>query len=126
MFRELLMIVFVTCCTLGSQLLVKYSVTRIAARETVPSGLDWLVAAMLSPGVIAAVLIQGLGFTVWVVVVSKVKLGVAFATSGAFFYIALALAGWYFYGERLGAPQWAGILLVSAGVLLISLGGRGS
>lgn len=124
MFRELLMIVFVTCCTLGSQLLVKYSVGRIAARDSVPVGFDWLVTAMLSPGIIAAIMIQGIGFTVWVVVVSRVKLGVAFATSGAFFYILLALAAWYFYGERLAPLQWAGIILVSSGVLLISLAGR--
>lgn len=124
MFRELAMIVFVTFCTLGSQLLVKHSVTRIAAREPAPSGIEWLITAMTSPGVIAAVLIQGIGFTVWVVVVSRVKLGIAFATSGAFFYILLAVLSWYFYGERLAGPQWLGILLVSSGVLLISLSGR--
>ncbi|SKA27642.1 EamA-like transporter family protein [Lysobacter spongiicola DSM 21749] len=124
MLRELLMIVFVTCCTLGSQLLVKYSVNRIAGRESVPSGVDWLLAAMTSPGVIGAILIQGIGFTVWVVVVSRVKLGVAFAISGAFFYILVALASWYFYGERLAPLQWMGIVLVSVGVLMISMLGK--
>ncbi|WP_078759386.1 EamA family transporter [Novilysobacter spongiicola] len=118
------MIVFVTCCTLGSQLLVKYSVNRIAGRESVPSGVDWLLAAMTSPGVIGAILIQGIGFTVWVVVVSRVKLGVAFAISGAFFYILVALASWYFYGERLAPLQWMGIVLVSVGVLMISMLGK--
>lgn len=124
MIREILMIVFVTCSTLGSQLLVKRAVTQIALRDPVPHGLQWLIAACLSPEVITAVAIQGIGFIVWVVVVSRVKLGVAFAISGSFFYILIALASWLFYGERLGPLQWTGLLLVSAGVLLMTLPGK--
>lgn len=125
MIREILMILFVTCSTLGSQLLVKQAVTGIAAREPVPTGFNWLLAAMLSPGVLAAIVVQGIGFTVWVVVVSRVKLGVAFAISGAFFYVLLALLGWALYGEKLAAGQWVGIALISVGVLMVSLLGQG-
>lgn len=125
MIRDLLMIVFVTCSTLGSQLLVKRAVTGIAARMPVPRGTDWLLAAMMSPWVWTAVAIQGVGFVVWMVVVSRVKLGLAFAVSGSFFYILLALLSWALYGERLAPLQWGGIVLVSVGVLMISMLGRG-
>jgi multidrug transporter EmrE-like cation transporter len=124
MWKEILMIVFVTFSTLGSQLLVKRAVTQIAQRDPVPQGIQWLVAACFSPEVIAAVAIQGIGFIVWVVVVSRVKLGMAFAISGAFFYILIALSSWLLYGERLAAPQWLGLILVSCGVLLMSLYGK--
>lgn len=124
MWKEILMIVFVTCSTLGSQLLVKRAVTAIATREPVPTGLQWLIAACLSPGVITAVAIQGMGFIVWVIVVSRVKLGVAFAISGSFFYILIAAASWFLYGERLGPLQWIGLVLVSSGVLLMTLSGK--
>lgn len=124
MIRDILMIVFVTCSTLGSQLLVKRAVLGIAARTPVPRGLDWLLAAVLSPTVWLAVAIQGIGFIVWMVVVSRVKLGLAFATSGAFFYILLAMLSWYLYGEKLAPLQWTGIVLVSAGVLMISVFAR--
>lgn len=123
MIREILMILFVTCSTMGSQLLVKRAVTQIAARDPVPQGLQWLIAACFSPSVIAAVAIQGIGFIVWVVVVSRVKLGLAFAISGAFFYVLIALSSWALYGERLAAAQWAGLVLVSCGVLLMTLSG---
>jgi len=63
---------------------------------------------------------------VWVVVVSRVKLGMAFAISGSFFYLLIALASWQLYGERLNALQWAGIVLVSCGVLLLTQPGRGA
>jgi multidrug transporter EmrE-like cation transporter len=65
--------------------------------------------------------IQGVGFVVWVVVISRIKLGLAFALAGAFLYILMALVSWQLYGERLAPLQWVGIVLVSAGVLMISM-----
>lgn len=121
MIHEILMIVFVTCSTLGGQLLVKHAVTQIAAREPALAGWHWLLAAMLSPGVLAAVVLQGIGFAVWVVVVSRVKLGVAFAISGSFFYVLLALLAWWLHGDKLAIGQWMGIVLISVGVLMVSL-----
>lgn len=120
---NLLMILFTTCATLGSQLLVKGAVIRIAARGLRAPGGDWLWAVICSPAIWAAVAVQGLGFGVWVAVVSRMKLGIAFATSGALFYVLLAGLGWWLYGERLVPMQWAGIVLVSTGVLMITLFG---
>lgn len=119
MIREVLMIVFVTLSTMGSQLLVKNGVNILAERAPGLAGMQWLLAAILSPSIIAAVAIQGVGFMVWVVVVSRVKLGVAFAISGAFFYLLIALASWYFYGEKLNPWQWGGLALISTGVILM-------
>ena len=122
--RDLLMILFVTCSTLGSQLLIKGAVTGIPARHPAPAGLDWLLAVLASPKIWAAVVVQGIGFLVWIVVVSRMKLGPAFAVSGAFFYVLLAAVSWWLYGERLAPLQWVGIVLVSAGVLMISMLGQ--
>lgn len=124
MIREILMILFVTCATLGSQLLIKRAVAQLAARTPTPAGLDWLMAAMLSPSVIAAIAVQGVGFIVWVVVVSRVKLGVAFAISGGSFYLLMAAATWLLYGERLTPWQWGGIALISVGVVMVSVLGQ--
>lgn len=124
MLREIAMILFVTCSTLGSQLLVKHAVQQIALRQPPPTGASWLLAALTSPAVLAAIFIQGIGFMVWVVVVSRVKLGLAFAISGSCFYLLIALASWYLYGEKLSLPQWLGIGMVSAGVLLLATSAR--
>ena len=126
MIREILMILFVTCSTLGSQLLIKHAVVQLAQRTPELSGMPWLAAAILSPAVIAAIAVQGIGFLVWVVVVSRVKLGVAFAISGGSFYILMALVTWMLYGERLSIGQWAGLALISTGVLMVSLLGQAS
>lgn len=124
MIREILMIAFVTLSTMASQLLVKNGVNTLAQRMPDLKGGQWLIAAVLSPSIIAAVAIQGIGFLVWVVVVSRMKLGVAFAISGGLFYFLIALSSWLLYGEKLALAQWGGILLITAGVLLMTLAGK--
>lgn len=119
MIREIPMIIFVTLSTLVSQLLVKNGVNLIAARDPGLKGVKWLMAAVLSPSIIGAVAIQGVGFLVWVVVVSRMKLGIAFAISGAFFYLFIALSSWMIYGEKLSVLQWGGLAMISCGVLLM-------
>lgn len=124
MIREILMITFVALSTMASQLLVKNGVNVLAERTPELKGIPWLMAAVLSPSIIAAVAIQGVGFLTWVVVVSRMKLGVAFAISGGLFYFLIALSSWFFFGEKLAPAQWAGIFLISAGVLLMALTGK--
>lgn len=119
MIREIPMIVFVTLSTMASQLLVKNGVNVLAARTPELKGIQWLMAAVLSPSIIAAVVIQGVGFLVWVVVVSRMKLGIAFAIAGAFFYLAIAMASWLIYGEKLSLLQWSGLAMISCGVVLM-------
>ena len=58
----------------------------------------------------------------WMSIVSREKLGVATATVGSGFYTLMALSAWLIYGETLTGVQWAGIALVTLGVICISLG----
>lgn len=124
MLRDLLMIAFVTITTLGGQLLIKDAVVGIAARTPMPTGLDWVAAVLQSPKIWLSIGVQALGFLAWVGVLSRMKLGPAFAMWGAFFYLLLALAGWWLHGEKLAPVQWLGIVFVSAGVLMMSAIGQ--
>lgn len=117
------MILFVSCSTLGGQLLLKHAAREIAARPVVPHGLAWFAAMLTSVPALMAIVVQGVAFVVWMVVISRMKLGVAFALSGSFLYILMALVGWLAYGERLAVWQWLGIVLISTGVLLLSSAG---
>lgn len=118
--REILMILLVTTFTIGSQLLVKAGVLRLVVRDPSTNFCAWLLGVATSPAIVAAVAVQGLGFLLWVVVVTRMKLGAAFAISGGFFYLLIAMASWAFYGERLNALQWVGLLLISSGVVLMT------
>ena len=83
-----------------------------------------LMIAIAPTATIAAIAVQGAGFIVWVVVVSRVKLGVAFAISGGSFYMLMAAASWLVYGERLNPWQWGGLVMISIGVMMVSLLGQ--
>ena len=116
---EYLMIVLVTCMTLGSQLLLKKAIAVIGPLMQ-SNKVEFFVAAFTSPYVISAIAIQGFGFFMWIFVLTRMKLGIAFGLSGAFFYLLMALSSWYLYGERLSTQQWSGLLLISMGVFLMT------
>ena len=121
MLRDLLMIVFVTVTTLGGQLLIKDVAMHIGQRTPALQGFDWMLAVLSAPKIWASILLQAIGFLAWVAVLSRMNLGPAYAAFGAFFYILLALASWWLYGERLAPLHWGGIVLVSAGVVMLSM-----
>jgi multidrug transporter EmrE-like cation transporter len=117
-----LLILIVTLCTIGSQLLLKRSVgdLSVVLRQSGIGG--FLLAAATSPGVIGALVIQGMGYVVWMFVLLRAQLSVAFAISGSFFYLLMAAASWFFFDERLTPVQWAGLILISAGVVMVTQG----
>lgn len=117
---EYLIIVLVTCMTLGSQLLLKKAIIAIGPLMQ-SDKIAFLFAAFTSPYILLAIAMQGFGFVLWVFVLSRIKLGVAFGLSGSFFYLLIALSSWYLYGERLSMQQWVGLFLISTGVLLMTL-----
>jgi drug/metabolite transporter (DMT)-like permease len=92
-----------------------------------PSGLaglsHFIGGAALSPWIYASVALQILSYVIWMLIVSREKLGVATASAGAGFYILMALSAWLIYGETLSPLQWTGIVLATLGVVCISLGG---
>jgi drug/metabolite transporter (DMT)-like permease len=79
--------------------------------------------AASSPWIYASVTLQILSYVMWMLIVSREKLGVATATVGAGFYTLMALSAWLIYGETLSPLQWTGIALVTLGVVCIRLGG---
>jgi len=110
----------VTISTVASQLLLKQAMKAIPAPGAISDLGGFFFHAALSPWVYASLLMQIAGYLVWLIVVSKEQLGVAFATSGAFFYLLVGLSAWLIHGERLSLPQWTGIGLITLGVVLVS------
>lgn len=114
-----LLILVTTLCTIIGQLILKRAVTQL--KPLLDAGpIDFLIGAATSPLVIGALSLQVLGYVVWLFVLSKEKLSIAFALSGSSFYLLMALASWYFFGERLSPAQWLGLLLISFGVVLLT------
>lgn len=114
-----LLVLVTTLCTIAGQLVLKRAM--IGLKPLLAQGpLDLLWGAAFSPLVYAALSLQVLGYVAWMFVLTKEKLSVAFAMSGSSFYLLMAVASWYFYDERLGPMQWAGLALISVGVVLVT------
>ena len=117
-------------------LFVAFTVNSVISQLVLRRGLQDLVSpanftnlprfigsAALSAWIYASITLQILSYVMWMIIVSSEKLGFAAATVGAGFYTLMALSAWVVYGETLSPVQWAGIALVTLGVMCISLGG---
>jgi drug/metabolite transporter (DMT)-like permease len=106
-----------------SQLVLRRALNALGSPANVSALPRFIGNAALSPWIYASVTLQILSYVMWMVIVSREKLGVATATVGAGFYTLTALSAWFIYGETLSPVQWTGIALVTLGVVCISLGG---
>lgn len=111
------LILCVTCCHLAGQLILKRGINTVNEAST----FDFVIQLLQLPNVWIALCFQGLGYVLWFFVLKVANVSVAFALSGAFFYVLLGIMSWIFLGERLGQVQWIGIFLITAGVLCLTL-----
>ena len=116
------LIVAVTVNAVLGQLLIKRAITTLGGRAALANFPKFALEAAVSPLIYASLVIQVVGYFLWMVLISREKLGVASASVGAGFYILMPLCAWAVYGESLTALQWFGISLIAVGVTCVSLG----
>jgi drug/metabolite transporter (DMT)-like permease len=117
-----ILIVAVTVNAVLGQLLLKRALATLGGRQAMANLFGFLQQAIASPWIYASIAVQGLGFCLWFVLISRAKLGVAAASVGAGFYILMPLSAWMFFGESLTYLQWIGIGLITIGVTCVGLG----
>ena len=66
-----------------------------------------------------AVLAYGMSFVLWLAVLSKTPVSVAFPFL-SIGYVIVAVGGYFFFGERISAVQICGLCAICAGVFLVS------
>jgi multidrug transporter EmrE-like cation transporter len=98
-------------------------VATIVAVNTVAQGLLKVGASrgLLSPAMIGGVGAYGLSTLLYVTVLSKMKLTLAYPVIIGATVVATCLVSVRFLDERVGAVQWAGIGLVVAGIACIGM-----
>jgi len=120
MIGKILIVVF-TLNTACSQIFLKQAVQVLGAPSRLGAMPTYLLQAAASPWIWASLLLQIISYGIWIVVLSREKLGVALAISGSIFYLVMACAAWVLYNEALSAGQWLGIACIVSGVLLLGL-----
>jgi drug/metabolite transporter (DMT)-like permease len=120
-----LLIVAITVNAVAGQLLLKRALIALGGRAALATMPKFFLDAASSPWIYASIAVQGLGYLLWMILLSREKLGVATASVGAGFYILLPLCAWTLYGESLSYLQWFGIALLTAGIICVSTNGLG-
>ncbi len=115
-----LLLILVALNTVVSQLCLKRGVTQLGGLRSFADVPRFVPVAVTSPWIAFSVCLQVAGYIIWMMVVTREKLGVAVAFTGASFYILMALAAWYFYRETPTPLQFLGIALIVLGVTCLS------
>ena len=107
---------FVALLLAGGQVLFKYAAADIARHAAAAS---WVVALM-SPWLVAAVLVYGLSTVLWIAILTQEPLSRAypFVLAGA---VAVPAYAHFVFGEPISAKFWVGLALVSIGLLLTQI-----
>jgi multidrug transporter EmrE-like cation transporter len=89
-----------------------------ASSAGVPGWLAWTgLRGFVSLWTLAGVVVYMAAFANWLYVLRWVPLSVAYPMTSAA-QVLVATAAWLFLGEHISATRWAGILLISAGIVL--------
>lgn len=86
-----------------------------AADTTFATGSGWFASLLASPWFAAAVAAEIVCFVVWMTVLAELDLSLAFPLSAAS-YVLIMLMAWLVFGERLGAQETIGSLVILGGI----------
>jgi drug/metabolite transporter (DMT)-like permease len=116
-----LLIIAITLNAVLGQLMLKYAVIGLGGSSALSNLPAFILSAAKSPLVYVSIAIQGFGYLLWMMLIARMKLGLASVSVGAGFYVCMALAAWGVYGESLSRLQWLGLGLITLGVSCIGL-----
>jgi multidrug transporter EmrE-like cation transporter len=68
---------------------------------------------------IGGLFLLGISFLLWLFVISKIKLSIAYPILTSMNFILIALFSWLFLKEQLGAIQGLGIIIIIFGIFLL-------
>jgi drug/metabolite transporter (DMT)-like permease len=115
------LIAAVVLVTVAGQLLLKHVLATLGGSPAMSDFPEFLLRAARTPLIYGSLAIQACSYVLWMVLISRTKLGVATASVGAGFYLCTALTAWGLYGETLSYLQWLGLMLITAGVICVGL-----
>jgi drug/metabolite transporter (DMT)-like permease len=119
-YAVLILILLDVFLNVTGQLSLKYGMTKIGnfslSLSTVP---PVFLKAATNLHVLFGLLCYGLGFMVWLIVLSKAEVSYAYPLI-SLGYILTAILAWALFGEALNENRLVGILTICLGVFLIA------
>lgn len=104
----------------AAQLILKMGMGKIgefgfSAQNIIPIGMK----VILSPFIMVGILVYVMSLTLWLLVLSRVPVGIAYPMS-SIAYILNAIGAYYLFGEHLSSTQIVGIFIIIFGVYLLA------
>ena len=103
---------------------VAQTLLKMGASAAQPASLDqYLIAYATSPYILGGFALYGAGAVVWIFVLARLPLSVAYPFVGLGFIVTMVLGG-LVLGENLSALRIDGTLMVATGCILVALSAR--
>jgi multidrug transporter EmrE-like cation transporter len=116
------LIIISTLANTVANVFVKHAASKL---EGIDLGQPLVVAARLVTNVdmYVGILLFGIGFACYVVLLSRLRLNVGYPLEASLTYIAVLIVSHFYFRELLSGWQMMGMALIIAGVWLTSAGG---
>lgn len=104
--------------TITGQLLLKKATANQRFSLDPTQLFSTLTALVLNPYLMGWVLSAGISATLWIVVLSRFELSLAFPVSTTLSYILILVLSWWLFDEQMTVTRWIGIGLMSVGIFM--------
>jgi len=125
-WQVLVLILVAVCCSALAQVALKQGMGSVAVQAALAAGegpVPVVRAIAGSPGVWGGLVVYGLSALLWLFVLARVDLSVAYAFVSLGFLLVMAL-GVAVFGEAVTWRKLLGTLLVAGGIWLVATGAR--
>ena len=97
--------------------------TKVAGDQLGPMDVSWqwLADVARNPGILAAIASYLGAFFVWMLILRRSSLSLAFPLSSLVF-VAVLLGSWLGLGEHISALHWVGVVVIIGGIALLAEG----
>lgn len=114
-------LLLVTSIALSSlaQVVLKLGAGGLAATASAGGVFARLLSLLMSPLIVAGLVLYGLSAIVWILVLSKVDLSFAYPFVGLGFVLTMAISA-LFLGEQVSAARLLGTVIIAVGAVLVA------
>jgi drug/metabolite transporter (DMT)-like permease len=119
--KDMLLIILSVSLAAVGQLLLKLGMIKVGRVSSLASAPSMILNALLNPIVLSGLAVFGISALSWLVVLSRVKLSIAYPMV-SLGYVAVVLFSWRIFKESVEPITIVGCLAIAVGVFLISRG----
>lgn len=116
-YANIIFLISIATTITGQLLLKKATATQRFSLDPTQL-LSTLTALVLNPYLVGWVLSAGISATLWIVVLSRFELSLAFPVSTTLSYILILVLSWWLFDEQMTVTRWIGIGLMSVGIFM--------